>query len=292
MDSLCVWGISGWGAGSHQELEWPDPLHCFQSNGCWVRSLHIHPSCQLLVCVETARPPVYSPSKLVPPGRDVWGMMAKLSLMLLPQNDFPTGHSPVKLTSVGQSVKARFPLQPPGANSALVVSFQTTPSPFLCSGFPFSPRWVSPPFTVHLFCLLCSMWEESDASKLVKPDSEAHTAQCLHRKLCAENPLWLSCTDTYITVCIFCCPLSQVTKTLNKCVRFILMVILFTCTCIDTNTTHTHTHTHVYSHAFIYGHKCINHFTVNITSAALSLTRDWSGIQTCTLWPLSLSHTE
>lgn len=64
MDSLCVWGLFGrGGGGSHQELVWLDPLHCFHSKGCWVCSLHIHPSCQRMVCVERARPSVYSLSE-------------------------------------------------------------------------------------------------------------------------------------------------------------------------------------------------------------------------------------
>lgn len=64
--SCGVWGLSGCGGRSYEELLWPDPLHCFHSKGFWVRSLHIHPSCQLLVCVEPARAPVFSLSELNP----------------------------------------------------------------------------------------------------------------------------------------------------------------------------------------------------------------------------------
>lgn len=91
--------------------------------------------------------------------------------------------------------------------------------PCLRSGFPFFPSLRFSPFTVCLFCLLCFMWAASYASKLVKPESEAHTAPCLHRKLCRENLRWLSRSDTYITVCIFLCTLRQVTKPKRPNVR-------------------------------------------------------------------------
>ena len=70
------------------ELERPDPLHCSHWKGCWVSSLHIHPSCQLSVCVEPARPSVY----WIPSGmcvRDGQGS-TQLSLMPLLPNGFPT----------------------------------------------------------------------------------------------------------------------------------------------------------------------------------------------------------
>lgn len=115
------------------------------------------------------------------------------------------------------SVKEGFPLQSPDAHFALVVSFQTTPSPVSACRVSFFPSLCFSPIAVCLFCLLCSMWALSDASKLVKPESEVHTAQCLHRKSCGENLVWLSCSDSYITVCLFSCTLSQVTKPLSKC---------------------------------------------------------------------------
>ncbi len=164
-----------------------------------------------------------------------------------------TGHWPVKLTSVWPylSVKQRFPLQSSGANSALVVSFQTTPSPVSAFWVSFFPSLCFSPFAVCLFCLLCSMWAVSDASKLVKPESEAHTAQCLHRKLCAENLLWLSCSDTYITVCIFLCTLSQVAKQLSKCVRFPLTVM--SCHCAQP-------HLHACLHVCLLVHQSVHCF--------------------------------
>ena len=118
------------------------------------------------------------------------------------------------------SVKEGFPLQSSDAHFILVFSFQTTPSPVSACWVSFFPSLCFSPITVCLFCLLCSMWALSDASKLVKPESEAHTAQCLHRKSCGENLVWLSCSDSYITVCLFSRTLSQVTKPLSKCERF------------------------------------------------------------------------
>lgn len=58
----------------------------------------------------------------------------QLSLVPLPHNDFPTDShrslpSEADLSLTICEVKERFPLQSSGENPALVVSFQTTPSP-------------------------------------------------------------------------------------------------------------------------------------------------------------------
>lgn len=198
--------------------------------------------------------------------------------MTFPQTH--TGHWPMKLTSVWPylSVKERFPLQSSGDCNALPVSFQTTLSPVSAFWVFFFPSLCFSPFTVCLFCLLCSMWAVSDASKLVKLESEAHAAQCLHRKLCGENLLWLSCSDTYITVCIFLCTLSQVTKPLSKCVRFLRSVK--SCNCAQ-NDVHTRVCSMVGQSV-----QCFHNLCGSVCD------RDWSAIQTFTLWPLSLSHPE
>lgn len=103
--------------------------------------------------------------------------------------------------------------------------FPTTPSPVSVFWISFPPSLCFSPFTVRLFCLLCSMWVVGDASRPVKLEAEAH-GPVFTRNLCAENCMWLSRSDVYITVCIFLCTLSQVTQTLWKCVwRFLLTTL-------------------------------------------------------------------
>lgn len=107
--------------------------------------------------------------------------------MTFPQTH--SGHSPTELTSDWPYlwVKDRFPLQWSGKNLALVVSFQTTPSPVSNFCVSFFLSLCFSPFTVRLFCLLCSMWAARDASKLVKPESEAHSPVFTQEIVCKKT---------------------------------------------------------------------------------------------------------
>lgn len=136
-----------------------------------------------------------------------------------------TGYSPMGLTSVWPylSVKERSPLQSSGTNSALVVPNHTFSS-CLCSGFPFSPccNFLPSQYVWSAYCAPCEQWVMpvnwwNQSLRLTQPS--VYTGNC------GENLPRLSCSDTYVTVCIFWAysrTLSQVTKPLSKCVRFVL----------------------------------------------------------------------
>lgn len=209
--------------------------------------------CQLRVCFGPASPSVTQPG-------DRW-LMAKAQH----SSDFPARHPPdglptdtnkrLQLTSVVWQLKRGFQCNCPAWNSAFFISFQTTPSSVSVFWFSFHSLLCFSPFTVCLFCLLCFMCAASDASKLVKPDSEAHTAPCFHKKLYRENLLWLNRSDTYITVGLVSCTLSDVRKPTSKWEWEVsLPFTIYFCTYVHLNT---------------------KQFSVSITSVAVCDPRLW-----------------
>lgn len=252
MISLCILGLVGCGT----KLWWSDHLYCS-------RCLYILSFCQLRVCFGPASPSVTQPG-------DMW-LMAKAQL----SSDFPARHPAdglatdtnkrLELTSVVWQLKRGFQCNCPAWNSAFIISFQTTPSSVSVFWLSFHSLLCFSPFTVCLFCLLCFMWAASDASKLVKPDSEAHTAPCFHKKLYRENLLWLNRSDTYITVGLVSCTLSDVRKPTSKWEWEVsLPFTIYFCMYVHLNT---------------------KQFSVSITSVAACVTPDWSATH---IYPLTL----
>lgn len=200
--SYGVWGLSGCGSGSHEELVWPDPLHCFHSKGCWVCSLHIYPSCQLFVCVEPARPPVFSLSELNPIRqkcvRNGHGLAQLCSALPAQPNATPswwlsptnTGHLPTKLTSACPYlwVKGFHCNRLAKILPSLSLSKPHLP-PCLLSAFLFSPHCISLPWqsVCSAYCAPCEQrvmpvnwWNQS----LRLSQAGVYTGNYLQKNVC------------------------------------------------------------------------------------------------------------
>lgn len=148
--------------------------------------------------------------------------------MTFPQTD--TGHG---LQNWPQSdhicqFKRGFHCNCPTKDFALAVSFQTTPFPVSAFWVSFFPSCFSP-FAGCLLCLLCSVWVVSDASELVKPKYETHTAPVFTQETVWRKTSMIKLPrhlHNSLHSLVYIEPAAQVTKSLLKCVRSLLVVIL------------------------------------------------------------------